>query len=120
MNTVWQNLQSDLQGKLDSDEYATWFRPLRVAREDRDQLVLVAPNARFVHTLEETYRDLVDRSAAALRGASYKIVFTVDEKPPADTVGAATIGSPLNPRYLFANFVVGSSNQFAHAAARAV
>jgi chromosomal replication initiator protein len=34
--------------------------------------------------------------------------------------GATTAGSPLNPRYTFATFVVGDSNRLAHAASQAV
>src|SRR5207244_9462534 len=46
--------------------------------------------------------------------------------PPGPDLGAATAETPLavpttlNPKYTFESFVVGSSNQFAHAAARAV
>src|SRR6185503_11114321 len=42
--------------------------------------------------------------------------------PSADAPAAEREGVPatLNPKYTFESFVVGSSNQFAHAAARAV
>src|SRR5207245_11689537 len=47
-----------------------------------------------------------------------------DAVRPADAIGAPGAATPgpagLNPRYTFDTFIVGSSNQFAHAACRAV
>ena len=58
-NRLWSQLQKRLAKELDPEEFALWFRPLRVRSEDRDRLVLVAPNSRFLHTLEESYRPAV-------------------------------------------------------------
>ena len=60
--TRWSQLQKQLQQHLDPDEFATWFRPLKVRDEGGQRLVLVAPNSRFLHTLEESYRPMVDRA----------------------------------------------------------
>jgi chromosomal replication initiator protein len=115
--TTWSRLQQQLRGELDAEDFATWFGPLKVRSEDEKRLVLVAPNQRFLHTLEENFRGLVDRAAAGVKGRSFEVLFSV-----AGSVGApaAPPANQFNPKYLFENFVVGSSNQFAHAAARAV
>jgi len=118
--SLWSLLQRQLQQQLDPEDYSTWFRPLKVQSEREDRLVLLAPNQRFLHTLEESFRPQVDRAIAGLGGAAVEVLFSLEEKaPPPPPVDAPPQGR-LNPRYLFANFVVGSSNQFAHAAARAV
>ncbi|HEV8632373.1 MAG TPA: chromosomal replication initiator protein DnaA, partial [Thermoanaerobaculia bacterium] len=114
---LWKDLQRELERQLDPDEFATWFRPLRVQREDAERLVLVAPNDHFLHALEQSYRPAVDRAIAGLRGPAFRVLFSLDEKPGSAPDRQAP---QLNARYLFDNFVVGSSNQFAHAAARAV
>ncbi len=117
MTSAWPQLESALRAKLGADEFATWFGNLKVRSDENGRLVLQAPNKRVLHTLETSYRPLVDRAIAGLGGRPLEVLFTVDaDKPAAQTRGAAQ----FNPRYLFANFVVGSSNQFAHAAARAV
>jgi chromosomal replication initiator protein len=117
--SLWLRLQRQLQQQLDPEEFSTWFRPLKVQSEHADRLVLLAPNSRFLHTLEESFRPQVDRAVAGLGGPSFEVLFSLEEKAAAPPVEPTGRGH-FNPKYLFANFVVGSSNQFAHAAARAV
>lgn len=128
--TLWSQLQKKLQQQLAPEDYETWFRPLK-ARSDGDRkLVLVAPNERFLSTLEESYRADLDRAIAVLNRPDLEVRFILDTREDASDVDsldlAPTSAVPLasslafNPKYLFENFVVGNSNQFAHAAARAV
>jgi chromosomal replication initiator protein len=111
---LWKDLQRELERQLDPDEFSTWFRPLKVQRESADQLVLLAPNDHFLSALEQGYRPAVDRAIAGLRGPQFRVLFSLDDRQ------SDRPAMQLNPRYLFENFVVGSSNQFANAAARAV
>ena len=117
--STWARLSERLRGALSPEEHATWIAPLRVKRESGDALVLTAPNTRFVHTIEENYRAAIDREAAAVRDELFQVLITAEdaeETPHPEPDGAAR----LNPKYTFDTFVVGASNQFAHAAARAV
>jgi chromosomal replication initiator protein len=118
MKSLWSQLQRALRQGLDPDEFSTWFEPLKVAAEEPDRLVLVAPNKRVLQTLEESYRPAVDRAIAGLDGEPFEGLFALEaaDRPAAPARGVAQ----FNPRYTFANFVCGASNQFAHAAARAV
>jgi chromosomal replication initiator protein len=117
-HSLWSRLQRQLQQQLDPEEFATWFRPLKVGNEESDRLVLVAPNPRFLHTLEESYRPTVDRAVAGLGGAGFEVLFSLekDEAPSDEPIAP----SHFNPKYLFRNFVEGKSNEFALAAARRV
>jgi chromosomal replication initiator protein len=115
---LWPRLQKELLGRLERDDFQTWIKPLRVRGEAPHEIVLVAPNSHFLHTLEETYRPLFDAAAAGLPGAP-RVVFTLEERTPQPAL-ASSSEAQFNPRYVFETFVVGSSNQFAHAAARAV
>ena len=116
-DSTWFSLKKELQQSIPADEFQTWFKPLRVSSEEPRKLVLAAPNKRFVNTLEESYRTVVDRAIAGLRGNSYEVLFSVEEKA---AVQPAAPRRSFNSRYRFDSFVVGNSNQFAYAAARAV
>ena len=123
--SLWSLLQKQLQQQLDPDEYATWFRPLRVRDEAADRLVLLAPNSRFLHTLEESYRRTVDRAIAGVGGRAFEVLFSLEEEPPQDGAVPPVLEEPLsgsqfNPKYMFQSFVEGKSNEFALAAARRV
>ncbi len=116
--SFWSLLQRQLQQQLDPEEFATWFRPLKVGDEDGRRLVLVAPNSRFLHTLEESYRPMVDRAVAGLADAGFEVLFSLDElEIPSDE---PITPSSFNPKYSFESFVEGKSNEFALAATRRV
>jgi chromosomal replication initiator protein len=117
--SLWSLLQRQLQQQLDPDEFATWFRPLRVGDEDGRRLVLVAPNSRFLRTLEESYRPMVDRAVAGLGDPGFEVLFSLDdlqEAPPVEPISP----SSFSPKYTFESFVDGKSNEFASAAAKRV
>jgi len=120
--SLWSVLQKQLQQELDPEEFATWFLPLKVGDEEDDRLVLIAPNPRFLHTLEESYRPTVDRALSGLEGGPFEVYFSLEEEEGQDGATAEALYSPshFNPKYLFKSFVVGPSNEFAHAAAKAV
>jgi chromosomal replication initiator protein len=115
---LWQRLQDHLQRELDPEEFSTWFRPLKVCDESPESLTLSAPSERFLHTLEQSYRPAVDRAISELKGSAFKVLFAVDNAQPRGRRNI--VGDPFNPRYTFNSFVVGNSNQFAHAAARSI
>jgi len=117
--TRWTLLQEQLRQDLDPEEFATWFLPLKVRNDEDDRLVLVAPNSRFLHTLEESYRPTVDRALAGLMGPAFEVLFSLEDADDGPSEDLLT-PSHFNPKYLFRTFVVGKSNEFAHAAAKAV
>ncbi len=120
--SLWSLLQRQLRQQLDPEEFATWFQPLKVRNEGNGRLVLLAPNSRFLHTLEESYRPTVDRALAGVDGPGFEVLFSLEDKErELAAVDVEPISSSnFNPKYQFRNFVVGKSNEFAHAAAEAV
>ena len=116
--SVWHRLQAQLRGSLPPEEFRTWFGPLAVESESENRLVLRAPNQRFISSLEEVYRPMVDRAVADLQGAPFEVLFSVGD--PAPAVAPPAGDAPFESRYQFDTFVVGNSNQLAYAAARAV
>ncbi len=129
MTEIWTSILKGLEEKLDPKELKTWFAPTRQVAFDAGPgspcLTVAVPNRVFAEWIESRHGDLLSREAAAagLPGLAFRF-------EPASLAGplvpepALPVPAPrplvLNPRFTFDTFVVGSSNQFAHAAARAV
>ncbi|HSS45757.1 MAG TPA: chromosomal replication initiator protein DnaA, partial [Thermoanaerobaculia bacterium] len=130
MNDLWNSIVRNLEGKLDAKELKTWFAPTeqRSFQEGTARaaplLTVSVPSRVFSDWIETRHGTLLAQEAAAagFPGLSFRFESGANEKAPTEvaTSPASGRGLVLNPRYTFDTFVVGSSNQFAHAAARAV
>jgi chromosomal replication initiator protein len=129
MTEIWTSILKQIEGKLDAKELKTWFGPTRqvgfVSDGDRPQLTVSVPTRVFADWIESRHGELLSREAeaAGFPGLSIRFEASNAEAPLPLPSGAATAPARtlvLNPRFTFETFVVGSSNQFAHAAARAV
>jgi len=116
----WMRLRDRLQQHLDPEEFKTWFGPLRAQDQTGNRLIILAPNQHFVHTLEQSYRPLIDRMIEEIEGSALDVLFAVDDSPIETNDTEPPKSSQFDPRYRFDAFVVGGSNQFCHAAALAV
>jgi chromosomal replication initiator protein len=129
MTEVWRSIVKSLEGKLDTKELKTWFEPTRQLafepRAGKPSLRVAVPSRLFADWIETRHGELLSREAAAAGFPGLAIHFepaggdTLPGEPP-PLLSPAARGLILNPRFTFDTFVVGSSNQFAHAAARAV
>jgi chromosomal replication initiator protein len=131
MTEIWTSILKQLEGKLDAKELKTWFGPTRQLAFDPAAgpglLTVSVPSRVFADWIESRHGALIAREAADAGFPELTIRFeaagteTADPTAPsATTLPATGREAPGNPRFTFENFVVGSSNQFAHAAARAV
>jgi chromosomal replication initiator protein len=98
--------------------------------ETGNTLGVQVPNAHFRDWLTKHYSSVIHESLDELDRARVRVIFETqsdpaekdDSEPEKRSVQKPpSLDEPsLNPRYTFESFVVGASNQFAHAAARAV
>jgi chromosomal replication initiator protein len=120
--TLWDDVLARVEGKINRHSFATWFRPTTYLAQDGTTLRIGVPNAQFREWLSKNYRSILQEALAEVGHAQLQVLFEEHAEEPATTtqppVDRET--SALNPKYTFDSFVVGSSNQFAHAAARAV
>ncbi len=116
----WSQISKQLKKYLDEEEFNTWFSPLQKQSDSNGRLVIRAPNEHFVHTLEQSYRPTIDRVMTDLGLESIELFFTTEELGEALQEPLPILPTHLNSRYRFENFIVGASNQFAHAASMAV
>jgi chromosomal replication initiator protein len=122
--TLWEDVLARLEVKVNPHSFATWFRPTQYGGLRDGVLSVRVPSPQFRDWLGRNYHGVIGEALSELGRGDVRVVFEADaegaspEAVAADREGTAT--AALNPKYTFESFVVGSSNQFAHAAARAV
>ena len=130
--SAWQAVLQRIAQRVSPQQFSTWFQNLKASSDESGRLRIRVPNHFFKEWLAENYITIIKESVRTATRQSPEILFVVDEnlRPsaapypslaeslPAPT--PSTIGVPLNEHYTFDTFVVGPSNQLAHAAAMAV
>ena len=123
---AWQQVLSVIEKKVNQQSYNTWFKPTQLIRREGRALYVRVPNAFFQDWLND-HMDVVLEGAGAAGIGEIEVVYVIEQKPATingDLVQGhldfESVENTLNSKYTFDTFVVGSSNQFAHAAALAV
>lgn len=142
---LWANVCDLLRKSLSDDIYERWIAVIQPGTLIENEHLELRVASDFYSTwLEENYVPLISDAFAAVTGnrISFSLVvdtsLRTDSKEAIHSIPAAKADSApketprpaarsngvernsLNPRYVFETFVVGSSNDFAHAAAMAV
>jgi chromosomal replication initiator protein len=144
MPNIWDEVLGRIEAKVNRHSYYTWFKPTSFVADQGTTIHVRVPNALFRDWLTKHYSTVINESLSELNRNDAGLAFLTDgEEPPqlvtvsvelpeAGTAAAAATAEPesvpapitgsagLNPRYTFETFIVGPSNQFAHAASRAV
>jgi len=121
----WEKILQAMERRVNAHSFSTWFRPTRQEGMENGKLVVRVPSRLFKKRLTETYGELLQAVLAELGMQDTHFEFVCAENDPAPAAKQTrldfdSVDHQLNPRYLFDAFVVGASNQFAHAAALAV
>jgi chromosomal replication initiator protein len=131
MNT-WLQVLNYLKTKVNTQSYQTWLKPTRFSHVEKEALVVCVPNREFQEWIQENYAPLVSEALQNLNMGITEIRYVLGENADKKGVGADpakplqskldfdSVDHLLNLKYTFDTFVVGSCNQFAHAAAQAV
>jgi chromosomal replication initiator protein len=126
---IWSDILSFLEKGMNNQSFDTWFKPLNLAAIDGNDVTISVPNRFFEEWIREHYYQLLCQEVGkAIHSENVKINFAIKGKtaiaPSAEKEqkrsGKSKTASLLNPRHTFENFIVGSCNQFAHAACLAV
>ncbi len=133
MANLLEQLRNNIKSKISDLNYTTWFRPIIDANVKDGVFTLVVPNKFVADWISDYYQDLIRQELFRLTEANYRIGYLVAPEAEIETPEVAPKQTPtspamprvrtvdhLNPKYDFDRFVVGSSNQFAHAACKAV
>ena len=128
-NNPWLQIMETIQKNVDKNSFETWFEPTSYIGKEANSLYIKVPNSYFKDWLSFHYSSLISRCSQEALGQSFDIKYIFDDDIPSfkrrspherKTKSGPLLNPNLNPNYTFQNFVVGSCNQFAHAAATAV
>jgi len=141
---IWTEVLEIVRSELNTPTFKTWFEHTSPVGVAADSLVVAVQNEFAREWLESRYLGLLSSALSQVVGDGLSIEFTVpaDPSPPKDpgpqdllegdrsldtrspeTSAAGCLSRPngeFNPKYTFESYVIGASNQFAHAAALAV
>ncbi len=147
--SIWDQVLARVETKVNQHIYSTWFKPTSFVADTGTFLQVRVPNALFSNWLTKHYSVVLQEALAEVNRQGCAVSFVTDEGERAqerpelrssamtstereatrasghleslDQNQDAPVSSPgLAPRYSFDAFIVGPSNQFAHAACRAV
>jgi len=141
MSKLWEDTLTHLELNLSSQHFSTWIKPLKLVKIEQDMVYLEVPNRFVLDWVKDNYSKLIQKILEELSAVNYRLQFSVtgqardglpgpsetpdpphlpvnSQKKAVKNIHSADIN--LNRKYSFEEFVSGSSNQFAYAAAMAV
>jgi chromosomal replication initiator protein len=136
--SIWDQILSRIETKVNRHSFYTWFKPTSLVLDAGGSISVRVPNQLFKDWLGKHYSVVLSEALTEVQRPEAAVVF-LPEGVPAPEAPAAPVKPPvvekrpeatappqpprvgsLNERYTFDTFIVGPSNQFAHAACRAV
>lgn len=127
MTTLWQRCAEKIEQEVSPQTFSRWFAGIEELESSENTLAIRAPDPFTAETLRSRYWGIIKDVLEQEAGPSVMIALSASDAPANGTVvsrapvPAEEEAEPpekpafLNPRYRFDNFVVGGSNQFAHA-----
>jgi len=131
MPELWTQAVAEIKERIGRQNYETWIKPIGFISRNKNEICLDVPNKFFRDWLTEHYLAQIQDILSTLAKHDVKVVFEINEKTNRQANAERGVkreerervqksNSNLVPKYTFQNFVVGASNQFAHAACVAV
>ena len=144
---LWQSVLGELEVTVSRASFSTWFKQTAIASNEDGHVVITVPNIFTKQWLENKYHGHIKAALAKADSRVHTVEYKVGARAPqaaaphapstvrpapkrpesapmratqTELPTAPASQSNLNPRYTFDSFVVGSSNDFAHAACQAV
>jgi len=138
LEILWEKSLQIIKEKVSQQNFETWIRPIKIVSMEGNHINLSVPNKFFKDWLLENYHSIIKDAMTFLAGGDINVDFRVSQDheksqasvrkrehhPDTPRTKSKSLRSKtsytLHPHYSFERFVVGSCNQFAHAASVAV
>ena len=133
--TVWDDVLARVETKVNRYSYYQWFQHTSLLEDQGLALIIKVADPMVVDWLTKHYGVIIDEALSEIGRPGTRLRFQPEghvsplpaptpvqptNQAPADDPSEVVGLGALSPRYSFETFIVGASNQFAHAACRAV
>ena len=138
-NELWQSVLAQMQLSISKANFATWFQNTEVTVRDNEKVIISVPNAFSKEWLSNKYYKPILKTMHDIDNTIKELEFVINPQSAKTLAAKQTTESEkqdieqlkfdefkvnketnLNPRYTFENFIVGSFNELAYAAALAI
>lgn len=147
-HALWQSVLGEIELSVSHAAFTTWFKNTELVENTGDSVTIAVPNIfakrQFEVKFNDQIRSVLEKNGISPKHISYAVKTSAAKKTVTRETTAlarpaveeliseprtsqhgqlrSTSSSPngLNPRYTFANFIVGSSNDLAYTACQAV
>lgn len=133
MPELWTEALAEIKERIGKQNFDSWIKPARFVSRGKNEIVLEVPNKFFRDWLTEHYLKEIENVLTTISKNDMVVTFEInpqlEQQSPAQKVEKKQAKEPELParnrhslvlKYTFENFVIGASNQFAHAACMAV
>jgi chromosomal replication initiator protein len=133
MDALWQHTLAELRERLGKQNFETWIKPIRFREQQGNEIRLDVPNKFFRDWVMDHFIGPIEEALGSTASHEIKVCLNVNQDLQSQDVSARSerklerererphrTGNNLIAKYTFENFVIGASNQFAHAASMAV
>jgi chromosomal replication initiator protein len=136
---VWENILAEIEQKVSPANYSTWFQDTTLLNNTDDSVVIGVKNSFHVKQLQTKFIDIIkealNNNHLPTKNISFEVQTTNKPRVRAHEVVATpesikshlppkkpspTNNSGLNTKYTLDNFIVGSNNDLAVAAAKSI
>jgi len=132
MESLWPKVIDSLKERVGQQNFDIWIKPIQFVSLEEESVKLEVPNRFFKDWINEHYTPQIKEAFGQILAKPCQIQFLIknekvtekqlNQAPPRkkESGKLPSQGMIFNSKYTFDNFVVGASNQFAHAACLAV
>ncbi len=122
LEEYWATVLSILKDEIPIITYDTWIKALSPVSMDDNTIVLKIRTSFQKDYIDRRYLDFIKTAFRHVTGKDYdvKIISGITIPDPTVEKNQNNRNNFLNPKYTFDTFVIGKSNELAHAAALAV
>ncbi|MDR1032562.1 MAG: chromosomal replication initiator protein DnaA, partial [Candidatus Nomurabacteria bacterium] len=138
MHNIWLDVLNEVEATISHAAFSTWFKNTELLTQTEDKITVSVPNIFAKRQFEAKFNKKIDSILQkngishgnieyVVKTASKKTVVNrevtgdlAERKTVVKHTSSNTSSNGLNERYIFSNFIVGSSNDLAYTACQSV